>query len=159
MPSLSDGTPRPLPEALLADLRELLTWDNNCFLTWISVDPDPQTEDSRWFTVRLSADGTQFRVLLEFWIPTWMTSRGVAAILPAHLEVHDCREGVKASVELGLRRWSEIRGGLPKVARTCARLMNELWGRTDGEDILLLAMEHEAELLPTPFSELPAYER
>jgi hypothetical protein len=157
MPSQSGGNSKPLPDTLLEDLRELLTWDSNCFLTWMSVQPDPATEDSRWFIVRLSSDGHRFGLLLEFWIPAWMNERGVQAILPAHLTVTDCRDGVKVSVDLGLHRWSELKAMLPKVARTSARLINELWGRTDAEGVLLLAMEQDENPLNLSFSQLPSY--
>ncbi|HWO88316.1 MAG TPA: hypothetical protein VNL98_04110 [Gemmatimonadales bacterium] len=159
MQALSFEGSRPLPETLLDDLRELLTWDNNCLLTWSGMGTETDPEGARWFTVKLSSDGERFALRLEFWIPEWMSERGVAAILPAHLQVEACRPGEWAAVDLGLRTWSELEASLPRVARTCARLINELWGPTEGEDVLLLTIDYQDEQLPLPFSELPGFRR
>jgi hypothetical protein len=158
MPHLFSALERPLPQVLEDDLRELLTWDNNCFLTWSSVSSEADPDGSRWFSVRLSSDGVRFRFQLEFWIPEWMGERGVAAILPASVSVTDCRDGVAATVELALYRRSELVASVPRVARTCARLINELWGRTEADGLLLLAIDYQHERLDTPFPQLPTYE-
>jgi len=148
---------RPLPDSLAENLAELLQWDNNCFLTWVSVPCEADPDGSRWFTVRLSSDGKGFGFQLEFWIPNWMSERGIAAVLPARLGVQSCEAGVRAAVELRKGRWSELKLSVPQVARTCARLINELWGPTESADLLLVAMEFQDERLPTKFSELPVY--
>ena len=44
-----------------------------------------------------SSDGCSFGLRLEFWIPEWMTERAVAAVLPAHLALADCRPGKEAA--------------------------------------------------------------
>ena len=155
MRTLFSELERPLPQALLDDLTELLTWDNNAFLTWVRTDDD--IGGNRWFTVSLSSDGRQFGLRLEFWIPEWMTARGVTAILPAHLQLAECRLGTQATVDLGMRPWADVKASLPRVARTAARLMNELWGLTETDAVLLLAMEYQDELLETPFTQIPGY--
>jgi hypothetical protein len=152
-----DYAERALPALLQSDLEELLTWDNNCELTWTSILSE--SEESHWFRVALSSSGRDFGLALEFWIPEWMNARGVAAILPAHLAVGECVPGRHARVDLGMGRWSALQAGLPKVARTCARLINELWGATDSDDLLLLSMNYQDEQLETPFTELPTYGR
>jgi hypothetical protein len=157
MPHLFSALERPLPEVLEDDLQELLVWDNNCFLTWSSVSSEGDPDGSRWFTVRLNSDGSRFGFSLEFWIPAWMSERGVAAILPASVAVAGCREGISATVELGLRRRSELVTSVPRLSRTCARLLNELWGPTQADGILLLVLDYQPELLDTPFSQLPTY--
>lgn len=148
---------KPLPEVLLGDLRELLTWDNNCFLTWVQSPRDAEGEPQRWFTVRLGSDGRRFGLQLEFWTPGWMSRRGVEAILPAHLEVPDHETGKPAMVALGLQSWADLERSLPRVSHTCARLMNELWGVTTSQDVLLLTLEYQAEQLEAPFTEIPGY--
>jgi len=148
-----------LPEMLQADLDDLLDWDNNCFLTWTRVPGEADPDASRWFTALLSSDGERFSLRLEFWIPRWMSERGVAAILPAHLSVTAAVPGERAVVEIASGRWSELKAALPRVARTCARLINELWGRTESDQVLLLTVEYQHERLPVPFSKLPAYDR
>lgn len=158
MPHLFSSFERPLPDVLEDDLRELLAWDNNCFLTWSSLRSDDDSDVSRWFTVKLNSDGVRFGFSLEFWIPEWMGERGVGAILPASLTVNGCRTGHSATVELGLRRRSELAASVPRLARTCARLINELWGPTLPDGVLLLAIEHQDALLDRPFSQLPSYE-
>jgi hypothetical protein len=157
MQKLFADTDVPLPATLQDDLEELLTWDNNCFLSWVSVSTEQDPDGTRWFRVKLSSDGSCVWLRLEFWIPEWMTERGAAAILPAHLSLDGCRPGVEAAVDLPPLRWSELRGTLPRVARTCARLINELWGRTDTEDVLLLTIDYQEHRLETPFSSLPGY--
>lgn len=156
MQHLFSSLERPLPDVLEDDLRELLNWDNNCFLTWSSVVSENDPDGSRWFSVKLNSDGHQFRLSLEFWIPGWMGERAVAAILPASVEVSDCRDGISATVDLAPRKRSELADGIPRVARTCARLINELWGPTQADGILLLAIEYQHERLDTPFPELPS---
>lgn len=157
MKNLFSGTGRSLPETLLDDLEELLTWDNNCYLRWVWAGNDTEAEGSRWFSVALSSDGREFGLRLQFWIPDWMTERGVSAILPASLSPADFHDGRWAAVDLGMRRWSEVEASLPKVARTSARLINELWGRTESEDVLLLTIEYQDEQLETGFAEVPDY--
>jgi hypothetical protein len=159
MQNLFASLDRPLPETLLEDLEELLSWDNNCFLTWVSVGDDTEAEGARWFTVRFSSDGRDFGLRLEFWIPQWMTARGVAAVLPASLPVAECKPGQQAAVDVGMERLSRVRANLPRLARTCARLINELWGRTESDGILLLAMEYQEQQLEMPFADLPTYGR
>lgn len=154
---LAESELRPLPEVLLGDLRELLTWDNNCFLTWVQAPGDAEGEPQRWFMVRLGSDGRQFGFRLEFWIPGWMPQRGVEAILPAHLETAVFEPGKLAAVDLGLRPWTELERSLPRVSRTCARLMNELWGPTTARDVLLLTLEYQEEQLEAPFTEIPGH--
>ena len=152
---------RPLPDALQEDLESLCGWDNNSYLTWVSIGSEAEPplraslaapDASRWFTVKLNGDGQRYGLRLEFWIPAWMTERGVAAILPASLPVAGCRTGVSATVDLGLRTATELQAGLPRAARTCARLINELWGPTQTEGLLLLTMEYQEERLPEPFT-------
>lgn len=155
-PSAESGL-KPLPEVLLGDLRELLTWDNNCFLTWVQAPSDVEGEPQRWFTVRLGSDGQKFGLRLEFWIPAWMSQRGVAAILPAHLEPSTFEPGRLAAVDLGLQPWPELERSLPKVSRTCARLMNELWGPATAREVLLLTLEYQDEQLEAPFTAIPGY--
>lgn len=157
MPHLFSALERPLPEVLEDDLRELLTWDNNCFLTWSSVCSETDPDGSRWFSVKLSSDGRRFSFRLEFWIPEWMGERGVAAILPASVPVAGCRDGISAGVDLEPRRRSELVSSVPKMARTCARLINELWGPTQADGILLLVIDYQHERLDTPFPQLPTY--
>lgn len=149
----------PLPETLQDDLEELLTWDNNCYLSWVSVSNENDPDGSRWFTVKFNGDGRAWALRLEFWIPEWMNARGAAAILPAHLSLADCTPGVEASACMELSRWSDVKASLPRVARTCARLINELWGRTESEDVLLLTIDYQDERFPVPFSKLPGYGR
>lgn len=156
MQHLFSSFERPLPDVLEDDLRELLNWDNNCFLTWSSVASENDPDGSRWFSVKLNSDGRQFRLSLEFWIPGWMGERAVAAILPASVEVSDCRDGISATVDLEPRSHSELAASVPRVARTCARLINELWGPTEADGILLLTIEYQHERLDTPFPELPS---
>jgi hypothetical protein len=151
-------SPRSLPETLLSDLQELLTWENNCLLTWVSIRSEADPTGLRWFTVKYSSDGREFGLRLEFWVPEWMNARAVAAILPAHLAVADCDPGKQAAVDLGMGAWSALQASLPRVARTCARLINELWGRTEAEQVLLLTIEQQEEQLETPFTELPTYD-
>ena len=151
----AEGT--PLPETLLEDLEELLTWDNNCYLTWVRMGSGAPSDDSRWFTVKLGSDGRDFGLRLEFWIPAWMNARGVEAVLPASLALTECVPGQRASVELGMRKWSEVHASLPRVARTCARLINELWGLTSSEELLLMTVDYQDEQLATPFTALPTY--
>ena len=43
------------------------------------------------------------------------------------------------------------------VARTTARLMNELWGPTQGDDVMLVGIDYLESLLPIPFAEVPGY--
>lgn len=150
-------TERPLPAVLLEDLRELLTWDNNCYLTWVRLTGEAETESQHWFTIQFGSDGRRFGLRLEFWIPDWMDQRGVEAILPAHLAVAAIETGRWAAVDLGRASWSGVIAGLPKVARTCARLMNELWGPTTALNVLLLTLEYQDEQLETPFSGVPGY--
>jgi hypothetical protein len=159
MPNLFSGVGLSLPETLLDDLEELLTWDNNCYLTWVSVSDDTDPEGARWFTVQFSSDGRDFGLRLDFWIPEWMNARGVAAVLPAHMEVAECEPGSRAVVDLGMRRWSELKASLPKVARTSARLINELWGPTESDEVLLLTIEYQDEQHPVAFPSLPGYGR
>jgi hypothetical protein len=149
--SLFADDERPLPDRLSADLEELLTWDNNCFLTWVRVGPETDPQAPPWFTVRITGLGRAFRVRLEFALPPRMTERGVAAILPAHLSVAECQPGKEAAVEWATCRWSELRASLPRLARTCARLMNELWGRTETDAVLLLRMDYQDVRSETPF--------
>ena len=85
--------------------------------------------------LRLSRQEDAVSLRAEFWIPEWMNARGVAAILPAHLVVADCEPGRYAVVELGTHPESEWEKQLPRLARTCARLLNELWGRTEALDV------------------------
>ena len=155
MQNLFSGIERPLPEILLLDLKELLTWDNNCHLTWVRLDDD-DPETWKRFSVRLWSDGRRFALNLAFGIPSWMNSRGVEAILPAHLEVSEWETG-RAVVCLGLQKWSELKSGLPRSARTCARLMNELWGPTSGQDVMLVGIDYLEPLLPIPFTEIPGH--
>ena len=159
MQNLFSGIADSLPQMLQSDLEELLTWDNNCYLTWMRVDSDAAGDAARPFTVKLSSDGRKFGLRAEFWIPEWMTERGVAAILPASLQVADCDPGQRAAVDFGMRKWSEVEASLPKVSRTCARLANELWGRTDVDDVLLMTIDYQDEQLETPFTDLPGYGR
>lgn len=154
MQHLFSSFERPLPDVLEDDLQELLNWDNNCFLTWSSVVSENDPDGSRWFSVKLNSDGRQFCLSLEFWIPGWMGERAVAAILPASVEVSDCRDGISATVNLAPRQRSELATSIPRVARTCARLINELWGPTQADGILLLTIEYQHERLDTPFPEL-----
>jgi hypothetical protein len=151
MPNLFSRGARPLPETLLEDLRELLTWDNNCLLTWGHVGGETDPDGSRWFSVLFSSNGSSFGLRLEFWVPDWMTERGVGAILPAHLSVADLYPGKRAVVDLGMRSRADLEASLPKVARTCARLMNELWGPTASDDVLLMTMEYQPEVRDEPF--------
>lgn len=157
MAHLFSSFERPLPQVLEDDLRELLTWDNNCFLSWSSVSSESDPDGSRWFTVKLSSDGSRFGFRLEFWIPEWMDERGVAAILPASLTAAECRQGNFAAVDLGMRRRSELLASVPRVARTCARMINELWGLTLADGILLLAIDYQRDRLETPFPQLATY--
>ena len=159
MQHLFSSLERPLPQVLEDDLRELLTWDNNCFLTWCSVSSENDPDGSRWFTVKLTSDGFRFGFSLEFWIPEWMSERGVSAILPASVSVAECRTGISAAVDLGLRRRSELLESVARLASTCARLINELWGPTLADGILLLAIDYQRDRLETPFPQLPAYTR
>jgi hypothetical protein len=156
MRSLFSGLERPLPETLQDDLEDLLTWDNNAVLTWVSLDEE---EDGAWrkFSVKMYCDGRLFGLALDFGIPEWMNARGVGAIVPASLRVGEVESGKRASIDLGPRKWSELRVGLPRVSRTCARLMNELWGPTHTEDVLLTGIDYAEELLPTPYPELRSY--
>ncbi|MGV3722297.1 MAG: hypothetical protein ACO1SX_15430, partial [Actinomycetota bacterium] len=108
-------------------------------------------ESARWFTVKLTGDGARYRLALEFWIPRWMDVRGVSAILPASRSVMECQPGVSAAVDLGSFPFSELAGSLPRWARTCARLINELWGVSATEDVHLHAMDYQEELEPVPF--------
>jgi hypothetical protein len=62
-------------------------------------------------------------------------------------------------VDLGMRKWSEVEASLPSVARTSARLMNELWGRTDVDDVLLMSIDYQDEQLEVPFTDMPTYGR
>ncbi len=156
-PLKAETTGRPLPEVLLEDLRELLSWDNNCYLTWVRLSGDAEAESQHWFTVKFGSDGRRFGLRLEFCIPDWMDQRGVEAILPAHLPVTAIERGRWAAVDLGRTSWSGATGSLPKVARTCARLMNELWGSTTALNVLLLTLEYQDERLETPFTEMPGY--
>lgn len=151
MPNLFSRGAKALPEVLLEDLRELLTWDNNCLLTWSNAGDDGDADGSRWFSVLFSSDGRQFGLRLEFWIPAWMDERGVAAVLPASLSNSEVVDGKRAAVDLGMKPRNEVEAGLPKAARTCARMMNELWGPTVSDDVLLLTMEYQPDLLDPPF--------
>lgn len=153
MQNLFSGMERPLPELLQEDLGELLTWENNCYLTWVRLDDD-EPDSWRRFTVRLWSDGARFGLTLDFGIPGWMNRRAVEAILPAHLSSVEVEEGLQAVVQLGLRPWKELQGSLPKVARTCARLMNELWGPTTGEDVMLVGIDYTEPQLPISFPEI-----
>jgi hypothetical protein len=56
-----------------------------------------------------------------------------------------------------MRPWAELEASVPRVARTCARLMNELWGPTTGEDVMLVGIDYLEPALPTPFHEVPGY--
>ncbi|HEU4753986.1 MAG TPA: hypothetical protein VFU47_12830 [Armatimonadota bacterium] len=144
-----------LPGQLQSDLEELLTWDNNCALTWSSLEGE--TDETHWFRAELRSNGREFGLRLKFWIPEWMGERGVAAILPAHLQVEECAPGRHAAVSVGMGKWSALETSVPKVARTCARLINELWGSTDGDDVLLVSLDYLEEQLETPFQKLPTY--
>lgn len=144
----------PLPQLLLGDLEELASWDNNAYLTWERNEPLEQFQGIPWFRVFFSGDGTQFGLRLEFAIPIWMNARGVSAILPARLELTACTPGELAVVDYGLHPPGALLAALPGVARTCARLLNELWGPTDVTDIFLPTMEYQAVLHPTPFPSL-----
>jgi hypothetical protein len=157
MQSLFAALERPLPETLLDDLQELVTWDNNAYLTWVGLSTEEDPDGSRWFSAKFSSDGETFGLRLEFWIPEWMTERALAAILPAHLGVDGFTRGVEGAVEVSRGRWPEVRAGLPRVARTCARLINELWGRTDSDGVLLLTIDYQEERLEIPFTELPGF--
>src|SRR5688500_1470249 len=106
---------RPLPQLLQSDLEELLTWENNCYLTWVQLD-DEEPGSWRKFNVRLWSDGRRFGMALDFGVPEWMDSRGVEAILPAHLSVTSMERGRRAVVELGMKPWRELEESLPKVA-------------------------------------------
>jgi hypothetical protein len=156
MQNLFSGMERPLPELLQDDLKELLTWENNCVLTWVRLD-DEELDSWRRFSVQLWSDGRLFALALDFGIPAWMTQRGVEAVLPAHLAVSEIEPGARAAVNLGLRKWSQVRTDLPRTARTCARLINELWGATRGEDLMLVGIDYLEYQLSTPFSLLPGY--
>jgi hypothetical protein len=158
MPNLISRKRRPLPDVLLEDLNELVTWDNNCYLSWTKADPEGKMAP-RWFKVRFGSDTLLFGLTLEFWVPAWMDARGVRAILPAHLEVLECEPGRSATVALGMGKWSEVQSSLPRVARTCARLVNELWGPTESDGVLLAEIDYQPETLPTPFPELRTYGR
>jgi hypothetical protein len=151
MPNLFTRGSRPLPDTLFEDLQELLTWDNNCLLTWGHVGGEAEPDGSRWFSVLFSRSARGFNLRLEFWVPEWMAERGLEAILPAHLKVTDIVTGKRAAVDLGSRSREEWEASLPKVARTCARLLNELWGVTASDDVLLMGMEYQQELAAEPF--------
>lgn len=157
MQNLFSELEKPLPETLLEDLADLLNRDNNCYLTWVDVDSAREASGTHWFTVEFSSDGYAFGLRLKFWIPGWMHERGVRAILPAHLAVSDCRAGREATVALPMTKRSELLADLPRIARTCARLINELWGPTGSDRILLRALDYQATRLDTPFPELPGY--
>ena len=141
---------RPLPEALQEDLEALLSRDNNSYVTWID-NPDVAPEVARWFTVKLTGDAARYNLTLEFWIPLWMDERGVAAILPASQSVLECRQGVRAAVDLGSFAFAELASRLPRWSRTCARLINELWGVSSTEDVHLHAIDYQDGLQPVPF--------
>lgn len=157
MANLISPQSRPLPETLLEDLQKLTARDNNSFLTWCRLGAEPAGGEAPWFTVDYHSDGRRFGLRLAFWIPAWMNARGVAAILPARLLVTECDPGHQAEVDLGLERRSALLARLPAVARTCARLINELWGPTESEAVLLRVLDYAVEALPTPFPELEAY--
>lgn len=157
MQNLFSSLDRPLPALLKEDLEELLTWENNCYLTWVQLDDD-DPESWRKFNVRLWSDGRRFCLTLDFGVPEWMDARGVEAILPAHLSVTEMEPGRRAVVDLGLKSWLELKASVPRVARTCARLMNELWGPTIGENFMLVGIDYLEPQLPTPFGEIPGHE-
>lgn len=156
MPNLFSSLERPLPDVLREDLEELLTWENNCYLTWVQLD-DEEPGSWRRLTVRLWSDGRRFCLTLDLGIPAWMDARAVEAILPAHLSVTSMEKG-RALVDLGLKPWSELKSGLPRAARTCARLMNELWGPTTAENVMLVGIDYLDAQLPTPFAQVPGHD-
>ena len=123
---------QPLPELLRGDLAALLSSEGDGSVTWTRRDEEPA---ERSFTLRAFRSEESVSLRAEFWIPEWMNARGVAAILPAHLVVADCEPGRYAVVELGTLPESEWAEQLPRLARTCARLLNELWGRTEALDV------------------------
>jgi hypothetical protein len=152
MSHLFSSLERPLPDALQDDLESLFTWDNNSYLTWTSLSTESGPEGARWFTVKLTGDGRRFGFRLEFWIPGWMGERALAAILPASVPVAGCRTGVAGVVDLGKHGAAELRASVPRVARTCARLINELWGPTQTDGILLSVVDYQQERLETSFN-------
>ncbi len=125
---------RPLPELLTVDIGALLSEAGDGSVSWTPLDAQDEATERR-FTLRKVASEERIALALEFRIPAWMTERGVLAILPAHLVPTECRDGHSATVELGARAESEWRAELTRLCRTCARLMNELWGRTDAVDV------------------------
>lgn len=156
MQHLFSGMERSLPQLLQADLEELATWDNNCYLTWVQLD-DEEAGSWRKFTVRLWSDGRQFGLALDFGVPEWMDLRAAEAILPAHLSVTSMDRGRRAVVETGLKQWPRLKESLPKTARTCARLINELWGPTEGDDVMLVGIDYLETVLPVSFAEIPGH--
>jgi hypothetical protein len=157
MQNLFGSSDQTLPEVLQDDLEELLTWDNNAYLTWMSVNSE--AENACWFTVKLSSNGRDFGLRLEFWIPEWMTARGAAAVLPANWSLSECKNGERAVVDLGMGKWSAMVAALPRISRTCARLMNELWGETDVDDVMLMTIDYQDDQLEVPFTEIAGYGR
>lgn len=154
MQNLLSPLEQPLPDTLRKDLEALARRDNNSYLQWVQ-HPEADSGVTPWFEVRLTGeeDG-HYALRLTFWIPGWMDERGVSAILPASRSLADCRRGEWAAVELGSRRFPELSASLPRVARTCARLINELWGPTGSDGIQLEEMAYQEDLAPQPFPEL-----
>lgn len=150
MPHLFSPLERPLPDTLRQDLQTLLLRDNHSYLLWVR-ETQTSAESAPWFKVIFRGEEGHYSLRLEFAIPGWMDRRGVAAILPASRSVADCRRGEWAAVNLDEAPFRDLFQRLPRVARTCARLMNELWGPTETHDMRLEELAYLDQLSPTPF--------
>lgn len=126
---------QPLPNRLREDIAVLLAAEGGGVRTWVRAETG-EASGERYFTLRKTCNAGRAALRLEFWIPDWMSARGAAAILPAHLAVEECLPGERAVVPLGERPEAEWQPEAPRLGRTCARLMNELWGRTDAPEVV-----------------------
>jgi len=150
MQHLFTSLDRPLPDALREDLEALIARDNNSFLRWVD-DPQVEPASARWFVVKFTGESGRYALRLELWLPAWMDERSLSAILPASRTVTECRRGERAAVELGTFRFAELERALPRWSRTCARLINELWGVSTSDGVHLQELGYQDELLREPF--------
>ncbi len=135
MRALFDSPEDELPERLEEDLAELLDEEPDALLSW--EDIRDESDRPRWFQVLLYRRDGVAGLRFSFWIPAWMKQAGVAAMLPARLRVDDCEPGAQATTHLAASSLQEVRSRLPQAAHLVARLMNDLWGPTEAEDVWL----------------------
>ena len=157
MRNLFDNGAGSLPDKLGGDLEALLTCERAASLTWHDLRDD--RSEPRWFQVLYGPNGQELTLTFRFWIPDWMGEHAVAAILPARLEVDAVEAGRWARLSFARGTRSQLATRIPATARCAARLMNELWGRTEAEDVWLEEYAEAADELAADLTAIDAWKR